>query len=99
MSISTSKIDRAWSKIGMEITEGRDRWAYFVHDGKKVTSTRRSHGRGKLSGNHEHFIRQQMKLNEAQFADLIACPLDRAGYVEILKEKKLIKVPKSDDPA
>jgi hypothetical protein len=31
-----------------------------------------------------------MKLNENQFKDLIECPLKRDGYIQILREKKLL---------
>ncbi len=32
-------------------------------------------------------IRQQMKLNHEQFAQAIACPLTREGYLQILRDK------------
>ena len=47
-------------------------------------------GAGKLDGQIPDFIRQQMKLNEEQFKLLIDCPLQRADYIKILKDKKLI---------
>jgi hypothetical protein len=59
-------------------------------DGKLILWTKRSKGAGKLDGQIPHFIRQQMKLDEEQFARLIDCPLKRPEYVEILKEKGLI---------
>jgi hypothetical protein len=48
-------------------------------------------GSGKLDGNIPHFIRQQMKLNEEQFARAIGCPLTREEYIQILKDKKIIQ--------
>jgi hypothetical protein len=71
----------------MVIKDSRDRHAQFFEGGKLIIVTKRSHGSGKLDGNIPHMIRQQMRLNEAQFADLIACPLRREDYVKILKEK------------
>ncbi len=71
----------------MRIKENRDRHALFYVDGKLVLRTKRSMGSGKLDGKIPGFIRQQMKLDERQFADLINCPLTRDGYIEILRDK------------
>jgi hypothetical protein len=90
MSLKPKEIDRAWQKIGMVIKDGGDRFAKFYVDGKLILWTKRSMGSGKLDGNIPHLIRQQMKLDEEQFARLIACPLKRPEYIEILKEKGLI---------
>ena len=84
------EIDRAWEKLGMEIKDSRDRHARFYEGGKLILWTKRSMGSGKLDGKIPHMIRQQMKLNEEQFARLIQCPLKRPEYVQILKEKGLI---------
>lgn len=90
MSISGKDVDRAWEKLGMEIKDTNDRHALFKVDGKLVLRTKRSFGSGKIDGNIPSFIRQQMKLDNEQFAELLACPLDRPRYVEILRRKKLI---------
>lgn len=90
MSISGAEIDRAWAKLGMEIKNTGDRHALFYHEGALILRTKRSFGSGKIDGKIPHFIRQQMKLNDSQFSDLIACPLGRDGYVAILKGKGLI---------
>lgn len=94
MSISAKDIDRAWNKLGMVIKEGRDRWASFYYKDKLILKTRRSWGSGKIDGDIPNFIRQQMKLNEDQFRDLINCPLGLDGYVTILTEKGFIEVDK-----
>jgi hypothetical protein len=90
LSLKTKDLDRAWTKIGMEIKDSGDRHARFYVDGKLILWTKRSMGTSMLDGQIPHFIRQQMKLNEEQFQRLIDCPLDRAGYIEILKKKKLV---------
>lgn len=87
MSLASRDIDRAWHKLGMEVRETNDRHALFYVDGKLVIRTKRSLGSGKISGNIPHFIRQQMKLTQSQFQDLIDCPLGRAEYIAILREK------------
>lgn len=70
---------------------GVDRWAYLFVAGRRVIATRRSRGSGKVGGKIPHLIRQQMKLDEHQFRDLVNCPLTREGYLEILKNKGLIE--------
>lgn len=74
----------------MVIKNTGDRHAKFYEGGKLVLTTMRSFGSGNLDGNIPHKIRQQMKLNEDQFSSLIACPLTRADYVEILRKKGLV---------
>lgn len=98
MSLHSNDIDRAWRKLGMVIKPGRDRWAYFYYQNKRILSTRRSWGSGKLDGNVPDFIRQQMKLNEDQFSDLISCPLKLQDYTEILKNKGLIEPDYKETP-
>jgi hypothetical protein len=90
VSLKSTDIDRAWAKLGMVIKNKGDVHAYFLEGGKLIVWTRRSHGSGKLDGNIPHKIRTQMKLNEDQFSELIACPLTRDDYVKILRDKKLI---------
>lgn len=74
----------------MEITETGDRHAKFYHEGALIITTKRSFGKGPIDGPVQHLLRQQLKLNESQFKDLIACPLDRAQYLDILRAKKLL---------
>ncbi|HEX7182626.1 MAG TPA: hypothetical protein VF756_12350 [Thermoanaerobaculia bacterium] len=91
MSLSAEVLDRAWEKVGMSVQDRSvDRWAYLFVSGKRVIATRRSRGSGKISGKIPHLIRQQMKLDENQFRDLVNCPLDREGYLKILHEKGLL---------
>ena len=90
MSLKVGDVDRVFRKLHMEIRESGDKLAFFVYKGKRILHTRRSQGKGKIEGNIPSFTRQQMKLNNDQFADLLACPLDRAAYIEILKAKRLI---------
>jgi hypothetical protein len=75
----------------MEISDSRDhRHAVFGHEGKVIVRTRRSLGSGDIEGKIRDFIRQQMHLNDSQFRSLIACPLKRDGYTEILGAKGLL---------
>lgn len=88
--MKAAEIDRVFHKLGMEIREAKDRLAWFVHEGKRILMTKRSHGRGELKGRTAHLIRQQLRLNEEQFRQVVACPLDRQGYIEILRQKGLL---------
>lgn len=90
MSLKPKEIDRAWEKLGMVIEDKRDRWAKLYVAGEMKIMTRRSMGSGKLDGKIPYFIRQQMKLDEDQFARLIGCPLKLPEYLQILKDKKVI---------
>jgi hypothetical protein len=92
MSLSADVLDRAWAKVGMSVEDKkRDRFAYLRVGGKLILFTRRSYGRGKLSDHLADLIRQQMKLNEDQFGELLACPLKEDGYLAILKAKRLLE--------
>ena len=90
MSLKVGDVDRAFGKLRMETRESGDKLAFFVYKGKRILSTRRSHGKGKIEGNFPHRIRTQLRLNESEFRDLVQCPLDFDGYVEILKKRRII---------
>lgn len=64
MSVKVDQVVRAFEKLGMEINEGRDKWAYFKINGRSITKTRVPHGRGDLSGNLPDMVRTQLKLND-----------------------------------
>ena len=81
------EFEKLVSKLSLSVRNSRDRLAWFEHDGKVVTRTKRSHGHGDLPGN---LIRQQLKLNESQLAEIIGCKLERSDYIAILREKGLI---------
>jgi hypothetical protein len=74
----------------METREGKDTLAFFRYKGKMILTTRRSHGKGKIEGNIPDKIRTQLKLRDDEFRDLILCPLDYDGYVDLLKKRGLI---------
>ncbi|HUI51254.1 MAG TPA: hypothetical protein VLX60_05685 [Terriglobales bacterium] len=85
------------NKLELKTRNAGDRLSWFEHNGVVVVRTKRSHGNKDLP---EHLIRQQLKLNERQFSDLIGCSLTREDYVAILTEKGLIaKKPSSSGGA
>lgn len=75
------------TKLGLITRNSGDRHAWFEHDGRVITRTKRSFGSGELPTD---LIRQQLKLNEQQLADLVGCQIGRPEYVEILRGKGLL---------
>jgi hypothetical protein len=53
---------------------------------------KRSHGKGDV-GHIAHFVRQQLKVNDEQFAGLRDRPLSRDQCAEILRNKGVIPSP------
>ncbi len=89
MPITAREFDRVIGKFGFETREAGDLLAFLTVAGKRVVRTKRSRrGRGDLPQHHR--IRQQLHLNEDQLRDAIACPLDRQGYLQILRNKGIL---------
>ena len=83
------------NKLGLKSRNAGDRLSWFEHNGVVVVRTKRSHGNKDLP---EHLIRQQLKLNEHQFSELISCSLTKQGYVDILTAKGVIAPQAKDNP-
>jgi len=79
------EIDRIFRKLEMETRNSYDLLAFFVHNGVRILKTRRSHGKGKFVPANK--IRQQLKVNEEQFAGLISCDVSKQDYIKILTQK------------
>lgn len=86
-----AEVLRAFKKLGMEIREGRDTLAFFYCGPRLVLWAKVPHKRGELKGRLPYYIRQQLRLDEGQFHQLVQCRLRRAGYVQILRSKGLVK--------
>lgn len=89
------EFERLVSKLSLKVRNSGDRLAWFEHEGRVITRTRRSHGHGELP---EHLIRQQLKLNDRQFSGMIGCKLKLEDYVGILRSKGLIPEPAQGEP-
>jgi hypothetical protein len=91
VSLREAQLDAAWEKLGFVILRKRADVKADLYVGERfVLRTFRSHGRGKLDGNIPYEIRKQMKLNEAEFKAAIDCPLNREGYLAILRRKGIL---------
>lgn len=88
MTIKAQEFDRLVAKLELKTRESGDLLAWFEFEGKVITRTRRSKGSGDLP--MQHSIRQQLKLNEEQFRQAVACTLTRGNYIEILRGKGLL---------
>lgn len=89
-------LEHIYTKLEMETRNTHDRLAFFVHNGRKIVRTRRSHGNSKFIP--EDWIRLQLKVNEDQFAGLQSCSVSRNDYIQILTEKGLIEPPAQPKP-
>lgn len=76
------------NKLDLQTRNAGDRLAWFEYNGQVIVRTKRSHGNKELP---ESLIRQQLKVNEVQFAGLISCTVSRADYVQILVDKGFIR--------
>lgn len=88
MSIKAQEFDRLIAKFGFQTRKSGDLLVWLEVEGKVVVRSRRSKGSGDLP--MQHSIRQQLKLNEDQLRDAIRCTLSREGYIQILRERKLL---------
>lgn len=84
------EILQIFKKLEMEIREGRDTLAFFRYRGRIILWTKVPHKKGELKGKLSYFIRQQLRLNEEQFQNLIICKIWKDEYIEILKKKGFI---------
>lgn len=89
------EFERLVNKLELKVRNSGDRHAWFEHEGKIITRTKRSHGSG--FDLPENLIRQQLKLNERQLSAILNCSLWRNDYISILKSKGLI--PRGDEQA
>lgn len=89
MTIKAADFDRIVRKLELRTRMGGDLLAWFEYEGRVIVRTKRSRKRGQDLP-FQHSIRQQLKLNQDQLSRLIACTLDRDGYIAILRDKGLL---------
>ena len=82
------EFDRIVNKLQLKTRNSSDRLAWFEYEGKRITRTKLSHGKGDLPCGDQ--IRQQLKLNVHQLRGIIDCHLGLKDYVDILRKKDLI---------
>lgn len=82
------EFERLVSKLQLKVRDSRDRLAWFEYEGRVITRTRRSHGKG--FDPPTDLIRQQLKLSGTEITGMISCKLSLDDYVSILRNKRLL---------
>ena len=79
------------SKLAMDFGDGKELNAWFIHEGVKITRVTIPKGRGELVTKTQESIRKKLRLSQADFQDLLSCPLRLEGFIEIISSKGLLK--------
>ena len=83
MAFHTGDIDVGWLKLGLTLRRGKRHVQPLLFvNGKLILRTYRSRGSGEVS--ESNLIRQQMRLNDDRFGDVVKCLLRGRAYLEIL---------------
>lgn len=85
MTLKAHEFETLVQKLELKTRNTGDRHAWFEYEGKVITRTRRSLGKGDLPASDQ--IRQQLKLNEDELRQILQCRLYREDYLEILRRK------------
>jgi predicted RNA binding protein YcfA (HicA-like mRNA interferase family) len=88
--LDANKTRQSLLKKGFIKNEGDHHFYLYFHNGKLVTKTKVSHNDQDIGDGLISKMYKQCKISKRQFFDLINCPLDQAGYENILKEQGLI---------
>jgi hypothetical protein len=88
VGLKRSDFDSIEKKLQLDCRNANDRLCWFIHEGKRVVFTRRSHAKGDLPASDQ--IRQQLRVNEVQLRGLVDCSFSRNDYVSHLKQRGVI---------
>lgn len=89
---TTKEIISSLKKKGFELTRNGDHKIFeLIINGRKAgIRTKVSHGNKTVHKNILSKMAKQIKISNAQFNDLIECPLDLNGLLRILQQKNLL---------
>jgi hypothetical protein len=90
MQLKWKEVRQIAEKLGVQLRPGKDLVGWVEHEGIKILPVRMSKGEGDVPGKVPDKIRQQYRLNEAQFKLLKECPLNKQGYLDILRQKGVL---------
>ncbi len=79
------------NKTGFVMKHSGEINALFYHKGVFILRSAVPGGRGDIPTGTQRAIRGQLNLNQSDFVDFAECPMDLSGYIESLKEAKLIE--------
>lgn len=85
-SLDSSKTRQALLKKGFRKAEGDHHFYLYYYKGKVVAKTKMSHNDQDIGDHLISKMYKQCKISKREFFDLIECPLDEAGYVELLRQ-------------
>jgi len=89
MQVKKDEARSIFRKLEIEHRE-KHNYGWLRYKERAILPVYFSHGKGDMPGKVGDKFRQSLKINEEQFRALRDCPLDREGYIKILKEKRLI---------
>jgi len=84
--LTAAEWDKAVGKLQPEIQEGKHRKAFIWHEGKMISYTYRSHGRGDCCPANP--VMKQLGLSPQEFVDLRKCTIARKEYIEIYRKRQ-----------
>lgn len=84
------EIESIFKKLDLKVRSTGHNYGWLIFEGKKILRVHYSHGKGDVSEKIASKIRGQLKLSQKDLQNLLDCPLNYAGYIEILKRKGLI---------
>lgn len=90
-SLNANKTRQSLLKKGFKKYEGDHHFFLYFYDGKLVAKTKVSHNDQDIGDGLISKMYKQCKVSKNQFLDLINCPLDEAGYIDILKNQGLLQ--------
>ena len=90
MQVKKHEAEAIFRKLRIEHRHVKHNYGWFRYEGRPILPVRFSLGRGEMPGKVGDKFRQSFKVSEEQFRGLVACPVTRDGYIEILKQKNLI---------
>ena len=91
MQLKKNEAQAIFNKLKIELKSLKHHVSgWLKHNGQPILPLYFSHGKGDMPGKVGDKFRQSLRVNEAQFKQLRDCPLDREGYIQILKEKQII---------
>ncbi len=90
MQVKKADIGKIFGKLKLDVRSTGHRYGWFSFEGKKILRVHYSHGKGGVPGKVTDKIRNQLKLSQKDFKNLIDCPISLEDYVSILKNKGFI---------
>lgn len=96
MVFSATQTKQSLLKKGFKIDNTHHHYYIYYYDGKIVARTKLSHNDQEVNDSLISKMRKQCQISKNDFINLINCPLDEKGYIEILKKQGTIQEKKND---